>query len=191
MGTPATIIKYFNSQTNENVKETVKKSKSAISEVDESIAIIGIGCRFLWWIKNVDDFWQLLKNGKDAITPVPDNRWASDLPYPIHFGGFLDNIDRFDSGLNIYPREAELIDPQQRILLEVTWEALENAGICADKLIGTNTGVFLGIFANDYEILLSKNQKLKDVGMLFGTGYFISVAAGSILCAGITGHIKM
>jgi acyl transferase domain-containing protein len=103
----------------------------------EPIAIIGIGCRF----PQADSpaaFWQLLRNGVDAITEVPSNRWDIDRFYDpdptqpnktnTRWGGFLDQIDQFDPQFfGIAPREASTIDPQQRLMLEVAWEALEDA----------------------------------------------------------------
>ena len=130
----------------------------------EPIAIAGIGCRFPG-ANNPQAFWQLLRDGVDSITEVPSSRWNVEDYYdrdPIkvgktntRYGGFLDNIDRFDPQFfGISPREAATIDPQQRLLLEVAWEALADAGQVPEKLAGTQTGVFIGIGTHDYSILL-------------------------------------
>ncbi len=133
----------------------------------EPIAIIGIGCR-LPGSKNPESFWQLLHNGVDAITEVPKDRWDIDTFYDpkpatpgkmnTRWGGFLDDVDQFDpSFFGISPREAERMDPQQRLVLEVAWEALENAGCAPNKLAGSQTGVFMAISNYDYCSLLIKD----------------------------------
>ena len=115
----------------------------------EAIAIIGMGCRFPGGVDNPDKFWDVLTNGKDTTSDVPGDRWDIERfydpdkskpakTYTIH-GGFLDNIDQFDAAFfGILPREAGFSDPQQRILLEVAWEAMEDAGIDPKKLSKTD-----------------------------------------------------
>ncbi|MBE9077338.1 type I polyketide synthase [Romeria aff. gracilis LEGE 07310] len=126
----------------------------------EPIAITGIGCRFPQ-APNPQEFWQLLCNGVDAITKVPADRWEisqlyhpdADVPGKMssRYGGFLDQVDRFDPHLfGISPREAVSMDPQQRLLMEVAWEALEDGGQVRETLAGSKTGVFIGISTNDY-----------------------------------------
>lgn len=133
----------------------------------EPIAIIGIGCRFPK-AKNPEAFWQLLQNGEDAIKEVPSQRWDIDAfyhPQPAtpgkmntRWGGFLDEVDTFDpSFFGISPRETEHLDPQQRLILEVAWEALENAGIDPETLANSQTGVFIGLTNADYHKLLYKD----------------------------------
>jgi acyl transferase domain-containing protein len=133
----------------------------------EAIAIIGIGCRFPG-AKNPEAFWQLLRDGVDAITEVPTSRWDVEAFYDptpgtpgkmnTRWGGFLEQVDQFDSQFfSIAPREAATMDPQQRLLLEVAWEALEDAGQIPDRLAGTRTGVFIGVSSFDYyELLIGK-----------------------------------
>ncbi|MDJ0661417.1 MAG: beta-ketoacyl synthase N-terminal-like domain-containing protein [Crocosphaera sp.] len=126
----------------------------------EQIAIIGLGCRFPQ-AKDLESFWELLKQGKDGIREVPRDRWnVEDFydPQPVtpgkmstRWGGFLEQVDQFDPGFfQISPRETEQIDPQHRLFLEVAWEALENAGIIPSHISGSPTGVFVGINNSDY-----------------------------------------
>ncbi|MBE9169284.1 acyltransferase domain-containing protein [Pleurocapsales cyanobacterium LEGE 06147] len=128
----------------------------------EPIAIVGMGCRFPGGANDLDSFWQILHEGIDTITEIPSSRWDVDTYYDpnpetpgkmyARQGGFLGvGIDEFDADFfGIAPREAMSMDPQQRLLLEVSWEALENAGIAPNKLGGSQTGVFVGMSANDY-----------------------------------------
>ena len=106
----------------------------------EPIAVIGMACRFPGGADSPATYWQLLRDGVDAITTVPRERFDVDLYYDpnpdapgkmaTRWGGFLRDVDRFDAPLfGIAPREAQSMDPQQRLLLEVTWEALEDAGL--------------------------------------------------------------
>ena len=127
------------------------------------IAIVGMSCRFPG-APDLDSFWRLLIRGDDAVREVPADRWDIDslydpnpaTPGKMHSrcGGFLDRVDEFDAQFfGISPREAAAMDPQQRILLEVAWEALEHAGIAPDSIRGTATGTFVGIGPIDYTYL--------------------------------------
>lgn len=141
------------------------------------IAIIGMGCRFPG-AGSLDQYWQMLREGVDAIGAVPSSRWDADKWRDAALGGFIDEIDQFDPEFfGISPREAELMDPQQRILLEVAWESLENAGCPPDKLAGTKTGVFVGISNTDYSRMMAGPQ-LTDA--YFGTGAALSIAANRL-----------
>ena len=126
----------------------------------DRIAIIGMGCRFPG-AANPQAFWSLLWNGVDAVTEVPAERWEGSRyhdPEPGRPGkmvtccaGFLDQVDGFDAAFfGIDVREARRLDPQQRLMLEVAWEALEDAGLAPARLAGTQTGVFLGIRQTDF-----------------------------------------
>lgn len=154
----------------------------------EPIAIIGIGCRFPK-ANNPEAFWQMLRDGVDAIAKVPSDRWDVDAFYDPNpatkgkmntcWGGFLEQVDRFDANFfEISRREAEQIDPQQRLLLEVAWEALENAGILPEKLAGSSTGVFVGLGNYDYHRLIFKNSQ--SLGTYSATGAFSSIAANRL-----------
>ncbi|NEP61535.1 MAG: AMP-binding protein, partial [Symploca sp. SIO2G7] len=158
-----------------------RQQDKKIKTSDELIAIIGIGCR-LPGAKNPQAFWQLLRDGMDAITEVPANRWnwglnaSQDAQQLIpQWGGFLEQVDQFDPQFfGITPREAQSMDPQQRLLLEVSWEALENAGIVAEKLAGSRTGVFIGISNYDYSRLQFPHDPYS------GTGNALSIAANRL-----------
>lgn len=139
--------------------------RSQAKELDllraEPIAIIGLGCRFPGGANSPEAYWQLLKDGRDAITEVPVDRWDVDALYDPNpgtpgkmtsrWGGFLDSIDQFDPGFfGLSPREASRMDPQQRLVLEVAFEALERAGLTREQLNGSQTGVYIASTAFDY-----------------------------------------
>ncbi|MES2221023.1 MAG: beta-ketoacyl synthase N-terminal-like domain-containing protein, partial [Acidobacteriota bacterium] len=131
------------------------------SSQQSSIAIIGAGLRFPGGATDGDTFWNLLAEGRDAITEIPRHRWDwrayfnadADAPgsmYTQH-GGFLSGVDLFDAAFfGISPREAAAMDPQHRLALEVAWEALENSGYSPASLQRTPVGIYLGIANNDY-----------------------------------------
>jgi hypothetical protein len=128
-----------NTLVTQNTSDTVNISQK------EPIAIIGIWCRFPGGANSPEAFWKLLRDGVDAITEVPSDRWNLDNFYDpegakpgkirTRWGGFVDKIDEFDAEFfGISPREASSIDPQHRLLLEVAWEALEDGGKCRKNL---------------------------------------------------------
>jgi len=138
-----------------------RPGEPSVTFAQEPIAIIGIGCRFPGDADSPEAFWNILKNGVDAISEIPADRW--DMlsfydPEPgkagktyARWGGFLRQIDQFDAAFfGISPREATSMDPQQRLLLEVCWEAMEDGGLAAEELSGSKTGVFVGISTHDY-----------------------------------------
>lgn len=139
---------------------------------NESVAIIGIGCRLPGGVRDPLGFWKLLAAGTDAIVDVPADRWSSELffdPDPrtpgrtnVRQGGFLDGpIDRFDADFfGMTPREAAPLDPQQRLLLEVAWEAFENACIQPSSLAGGNVGTYIGGFMVDTLHRLGTDREL-------------------------------
>jgi len=154
------------------------------------IAIIGIGCRYPGGVHNAETFWELLKEGRDAITEVPRWRWDLDKLYDsdphargkvaTRWGGFLDAPELFDPVFfGIAPVEAVGMDPQQRLLLEVSWEALEDAAIAPSSLNGTQTGVFIGICNSDYG-QVALNQPAEEIDAYFAQGASHAVAAGRI-----------
>lgn len=118
----------------------------------EPVAIVGIGCRFPGG-PDPSAFWKLLSEGRDAVGPVPAARREL-LRGSARWGGFIDGIDQFDPlFFGISPREAVQMDPQQRLILELAWEALEDAGVAPDSLVGTETGVFMASCWGDYAAL--------------------------------------
>ena len=156
----------------------------------EPIAIIGIGCRFPGDVRGVEDYWRLLRDGVDAIVEVPADRWDIDAYYDpdpdapgkmsTRYGGFMDQVDLFDAGFfGISDREAAEMDPQQRVLLEVAWEALENAGHDPRGLKDSATGVFIGIGGFDYARMQAR-VGLHDVDAYMATGASHSVASGRL-----------
>ena len=129
-----------------------------------------------------ESFWNLLTEGKSGIREVPEDRWDVDRYYhpdvsvPIKmitkWGGFISGVDQFDASFfGISPREAQRMDPQQRWLLEVAWEALEDAGEKPASWRGSRTGVFVGIASNEYgsiQMMGSYMRAVYSVGLLIG-----------------------
>src|ERR1051326_8281722 len=157
----------------------------------EPIAVVGIGCRFPAGVHGAEAFWRFLRDGGDAITEVPRERWDADAyfdPDPAvpgksygKWGAFLDDVDRFDPQFfGIAPREAAGIDPQQRLLLETSWEALEHAGSSPEILSGTPAGVFVGINSIDYAAMQLQNCDLARVDAYSLSGSAHSIAAGRL-----------
>ncbi|HEY4002317.1 MAG TPA: beta-ketoacyl synthase N-terminal-like domain-containing protein, partial [Candidatus Xenobia bacterium] len=169
-------------------KPTAPRAIAAQVRTDhEPIAVIGIGCRYPGGIHDAESFWAAISQGVDAITEVPADRWDANAVYDpeagkpgmsnTRWGGFLDGIDRFDAPFfSIPPREAATMDPQQRILLEVAWAALEHAGCPPDRLTGSQTGVFLGLMLEEYGNL----QNWRGVDAWSGLGSLPSVASGRL-----------
>jgi myxalamid-type polyketide synthase MxaB len=169
---------------------TIPTATTAANQ-DEPIAVIGMGCRFPGGANDPESFWKLLKQGADCVSEVPADRWnAADYydPNPhapgkmsTRWGGFIRDVDRFDPQFfGIAPREAVSMDPQQRLFLEVSWEALENAGQRPDKLAGSQTGVFMGICSSDYGHMLHASGDPTQIDAYYGTGSAFSVAAGRV-----------
>lgn len=143
----------------------------------EPIAIVGMGCRFPG-ANGVRAFWELLVQGKDAIGAYPADRLKLNEPVVGREGGYLEGIDGFDySFFNLSYREAIRMDPQQRILLEVVWEAFEDAGIPPSDWANTMSGTFIGISGNDYG---RKDLLAEEPHILSLTGNALSIAANRL-----------
>ncbi len=148
-----------------------RRAANRRSGVDDPIAIVGIS-GVMPQSDDLEAFWENLKNGKDLVTVIPDDRWRWEDYYGDPFkepnktnskwGGFIRDVDKFDPlFFGISPREAEMMDPQQRIFLETVWKAIEDSGQKVSDLSGTRTALFVGVASNDYiEVLRSTSIPL-------------------------------
>jgi acyl transferase domain-containing protein/NADPH:quinone reductase-like Zn-dependent oxidoreductase len=184
---PAVLVRYL-------LAELSGESQSAATAVaaasDEPIAIVGMACRFPGGANSPEELWRLVAEGRDAIGPFPDNRgWdLAELYDPdpdalgrtyAKFGGFLYGAGEFDAEFfGISPREALATEPQQRVLLETAWEALERAGIDSTLLSGSQTGVFVGAMSQEYGPRL--HEAAEGVGGYLLTGNTASVTSGRL-----------
>ncbi len=169
----------------------LKKYEEDRKALKEGIAIVGIGCRFPGGADGPDRFWELLINGIDATTEFPPGRWDHskyydpdpDAPGKLYTsaGGFLEDINSFDSGFfNLSPIEVRSLDPQHRLLLEVVWESVENAGMNIKNLKGSKTGVFCGVANNDYASAHLRSGDLTKIDAYSITGIADSTLTGRI-----------
>ena len=173
----------------------LKAQRARIAELEQAatapIAVVGMGCRYAAGGDSPDTLWQALAEGRDGSREIPKDRWDVDAVYDptpgvpgkmyVRKSCFIDGVDRFDPlFFRISPREAVGIDPQQRLLLEVAWEALEDAAIPPPSLVGSRTGVFLGISTNDYSALLSRTAQGSGSNATAGAGNAASVASGRL-----------
>lgn len=145
-----------------------------------ALAIVGVCCR-MPKARGMDEFWENLKNGRDCIEEVPASRWnwkqvygADDSVLNATYanqGGFIENHDCFDAEFfRLSPREAEIMDPRQRVLLEGVWHTLEDAGYKASDLKGSDVGVFIGACGDEYANLLIQADHPVDSYTLTGNG---------------------
>ena len=171
----------------------IRTLKAKIAELEraqkEPVAIVGLGVRFPGGASTPDSFWDLLSNGVDAITEIPSSRWPIDQYYNAdpdapgkmyaRHGAFLGDPALFDADFfGISPREAMSLDPQHRLVLEVAWEALENAGRSPSSLAGSSSGVFLAASNSDYGRMVYRQAA--DIDAYSGIGNIFSVMAGRI-----------
>jgi amino acid adenylation domain-containing protein len=154
-----------------------------LTNMTDPVAIIGAGCRFPG-APDLDSFWQLLKEGKCATGKMSEDRWklvrqeSSNTHDSSRFGGLVDGISDFDFRFfGITRREGRLMDPQQRMLMEVSWEALEHAGVSLQSLQHFDTGVFVGISTFDYSLIQSFDE-INEAHL--GTGNALSIAANRL-----------
>ncbi|MBX3611469.1 MAG: type I polyketide synthase [Hydrogenophaga sp.] len=165
--------------------QQVRAQSEAVLKADP-VAIVGMGCRFPGGADTPEAFWDLLANGVDAVRAVPPDRWDAKSLYDpdpsapakavTQWGGFLDRIDGFDAAyFNILPREAERMDPQHRLFLEVAMEALDDAGLTRARLRGSRTGAFVASYHNDYQLLEYRDHEAIDARTLTGTVHSVLV----------------
>ncbi|KYF49377.1 hypothetical protein BE04_23035 [Sorangium cellulosum] len=158
---------------------------------EDPIAIVGAGCRLPGGVIDLSGFWTLLEGSRDTVGQVPAERWDAaawfdpdlDAPgkTPVTRASFLSDVACFDAPFfGISPREALRMDPAHRLLLEVCWEALENAAIAPSALVGTETGVFIGIGPSEYEAALPRATASAEIDAHGGLGTMPSVGAGRI-----------
>jgi acyl transferase domain-containing protein/acyl carrier protein len=145
------------------------------------VAIVGVACRFPG-ANSPEEYWSLLKSGTDAVGTVPPDRWDVDFYYNpdqtragkiyTRAGGFLTQVDRFDAEFfGISPREAVQIDPQQRLALELAWEALESAGIVPASIGGSEASVVMGVSSNDYAAIQREQGEGSDPYTMSGNAF--------------------
>ena len=165
------------------VRAERQRAIDAATVASEAIAIVGMSCRAPGDSTSPESYWALLKNGDDGVGSLP-SRWSRELLRRLDVvtgglaqeGGFLDAVEEFDAGFfGISPREAVEMDPQQRLILEAVWEALERAGIRPERLSGSRTGTYLGSTGSDYG-----TRSLEAVTMWTATGMPSSVLAGRV-----------
>ncbi|MBW4673438.1 MAG: type I polyketide synthase [Desmonostoc geniculatum HA4340-LM1] len=171
--------------------ERYKQLNAIVQAQSEPIAVIGKGCRFPGGVNNPETYWQMLRQGIDTMTEIPLERWNINAYYDAdpnvpgkmytREGAFLNQIDQFDPQFfGISPREAMAMDPQQRLLLELSWEAMENAAIAPDSLMNSSTGVFMGIFRDDYSQLCFHNGALNHIDAYNSLGVSRAIAVGRL-----------
>ncbi len=171
------------------LQQALSRLKEAREQRFEPLAVIGVGCRFPG-AANIDAYWSLLSEGRCALAATPGDRFNGAAllatrdkePGKItaNRAGFVNDVDQFDAAFfGISRKEAQSLDPQHRMLLEVVWDALEHAALNPDTLRGTRTGLYLGICSNDYLHLLT-NRDYREIDPYLGIGNAHSTAAGRI-----------
>ncbi|MFH8562143.1 type I polyketide synthase [Streptomyces sp. NPDC017988] len=163
--------------------ETIRSLRTRVAELEahsrtEPIAVVSSGCRLPGGVESPEEYWQLLADGRDAVRPLRGERWTgidfSGLDDPgfarlTQYAGQIDDVDGFDAAFfGIGDAEAKLLDPQQRVLLEIAWESVERAGWPARQLAGSATGVFVGVGHQDY--MLTSLAASDDIGSRLSTG---------------------
>ena len=171
------------------IEKLQRKLAAGTRTEEDTIAIIGMGCRFPGGATSPSRFRDLLWGAGEGVRDIPADRQALQGLYDpdpsrpgkmsMRRAAFVDGVDQFDAEFfRISRREAEGMDPQQRFFLEVSWEALEDAGIPPHRLLGSRTGVFAGVHAKDYAFIA--NGGLEKVGAHYSTGVDASYVAGRL-----------
>ncbi|MGB3443400.1 MAG: SDR family NAD(P)-dependent oxidoreductase [Actinophytocola sp.] len=193
MATSDELVEALRSSLKEN-DNLRRENEELVAAAREPIAIVGMACRYPGGIEDADSLWDAVVEGRDGITPLPVDRGWDVLAKAFGMtsvlsgsGGFLDGATEFDAGFfGISPREATAMSPQQRVLLETSWAALEHARIDADTARRATTGVFAGLMGEDYGIPVLMSDE--DLGGYISTGTTPAVASGRISYAlGLTG----
>ncbi|ORB15344.1 type I polyketide synthase [Mycobacterium noviomagense] len=184
--TPSGLATYIRTEL-AGVPQEIKHVPAARATGDDPIAIIGMACRFPGGVDSPDDLWQMVAEGRDVLTEFPADRgWDlaglfnpdPDVPGACYTrtGGFVDGVADFDPAFfGVAPSEALAMDPQQRMFLELSWEALERAGIDPTSLRGSATGVFAGVMTQGYGMFAAEPVE----GFRL-TGQLSSVASGRV-----------
>ncbi len=184
--TPSRLASYFRTEL-AGVPEEVKSMRAVRVTGDDLIAIVGMACRYPGGVNSPEDLWDMVSAGRDVLTQFPDNRgWdLANLYNPdpdvqgacyTRTGGFVEDVADFDPAFfGVGPSEALAMDPQQRMFLELSWEALERAGIEPGSLRGSATGVFAGVMTQAYGVSTAESVE----GFRL-TGQSSSVASGRV-----------
>ncbi len=142
----------------------------------DAIAVVGMSCRFPGGVSSPEDLWELVESGRDAISGLPEGRgWDTRRGDELGIrGGFVTGGDEFDAAMfKISPREALTMDPQQRLVLEASWEAFERAGIDPLSMRGSDTGVYIGAGTSNYALTAELPEEAE--------GHLLTGSAGSVL----------
>ncbi|GAA2221451.1 hypothetical protein GCM10010232_02080 [Streptomyces amakusaensis] len=186
--TPDGLVRFLRAELSGTAPADVEPAPGTAAGSEEPIALVGMGCRFPGGVRSPEDLWRLVAEGGDAVSAFPADRgWSTaELVDPenpdVHYareGGFLYDAASFDAGFfGISPREALAMDPQQRVVLETCWEALERAGIDPGSLRGRQVGVFAGAISQDYGPRLGEPGQEAQSHLL--TGNTASVVSGRV-----------